>query len=70
MRLDEKRDKLKEFIFLMEGTDEDLRALKSLLVDYHNAYNNNVHYVKEFVFGTQIMRLFYILNLPDVAVEV
>lgn len=54
----------------MEDKGDDFRALKSFLVDYHNSYNNNVHYVKEFVFGTQIMRLFYILNLPDVAVKV
>lgn len=70
LKLDEQRDKLKEFIFLIDNREEDFKALKLFLMQYHNAYNNNVHNVKEFVFGTQIMRVFYILNLPDEAVRV
>lgn len=68
--LDEKRDNLKEFILLLDGQPDELRTLKSLLMEYQETYNSNVHHVKEFIFATQIMRMFYLLNKPDDAVEV
>lgn len=68
--LDEKRDNLKKFIFLADSKSDDLEAIKSALLEYQNTYNNIVHYVKDFCFGTQIMRLFYLLDLPDDAVKV
>lgn len=68
--LDKKRNNLKEYILLIDGKPDELAALKSYLVEYYKTYNNSVHHVKEFVFGTQIMRLLYLLNLPDEAVKV
>lgn len=68
--LDEKRDHLKEFILLLDGKSDELKTLKSLLAEYQETYNSNVHHVKEFIFATQIMRMFYLLNLPDEAVKV
>lgn len=68
--LDKKRNNLKEYILLIDGKADELTTLKSYLVEYYKTYNNSVHHVKEFVFGTQIMRLLYLLNLPDEAVKV
>lgn len=68
--LNEKRDFLKEYIMLIDKSPDDLQALKSILVQYQDAYNHSVHSVKDFVFGTQIMRIFYLFNLPDDAVKV
>lgn len=70
LKLHEQRNSLKKFIYIMNNNENDLKNLKDLLVKYYNSYNNNVHFVKEFTFATQIMRLFYVLNLPDKAVEV
>lgn len=67
--LNEKRDKLKDFILLLDGS-HDLESLESILVQYQDAYNHSVHNVKDYCFGTQIMRMFYLLNLPDDAVKV
>lgn len=69
-RLDEKRDSLKQFLLLVDGSADDLNLLKSKLVEYYSTYNNSVHHVKDFVFGTQVMRLLYLLNLPDEALKV
>lgn len=68
--LDEKRNSLKEYIMLIDKDSADLATLKSILIQYQDAYNHSVHSVKEFCFGTQIMRMFYLLNLPDDAVKV
>lgn len=70
LALDKKRNNLKEYIFLIDGKADELATLKSYLADYYKTYNSSVHNVKEFVYGTQIMRLLYILNLPDEAVKV
>lgn len=70
LRLDVKRDEIKNFILLMDCTPEEISTLKALLLDYQNVYNNTVHHVKQFVFGTQIMRICYICNKPDVALNV
>lgn len=67
--LDEKRNYLKEYIMLVDKSPEDLKTLKSILLQYQDSYNHSVHSVKEFCFGTQIMRIFYLLNLPDDAVQ-
>ena len=66
----EKRNNLKEYILLMDKNPDDLKALKSMLLQYTNAYNSSVHNVRDFCFGTEIMRMFYLLNLPDDAVKV
>lgn len=68
--LDEKRNNLKEYIMLIDKNPEDFETLRSILIQYQDSYNHSVHSVKEFCFGTQIMRLFYLLNLPDDAVKV
>ena len=70
MRLDEMRNNLKQYIMLIDGKPDEFSTLKSLLVEYYKTYNNSVHHVSEFVFGTQIMRLIYLLNLPDEAIKV
>lgn len=70
LRLDIKRDEIKNFILLMDCTPEEISTLKMLLLDYQNVYNNTVHYVKQFGFGTQIMRICYIFNKPDAALNV
>lgn len=70
MRLDEMRDNLKQYIMLIDGKPDEFSTLKSLLVEYYKTYNNSVHHVSEFVFGTPIMRLLYLLNLPDEAIKV
>lgn len=69
LQLAEKRNQLKQYILLIDNANE-LNTLKTLLLEYYNAYNNSVHNVKEYVFGTTIMRLLYILNLPDEAIQV
>lgn len=68
--MNEKRDFLKEYILMIDENSDDLKTLRSLLLQYQDAYDHNVHNVKEFCFGTQIMRMFYLLNLPDEAVKV
>lgn len=68
--LDEKRDNLKEYIMLIDKNSDDLKTLKSILLQYQDAYDHSIHNVKEFHFGAQIMRMFYLLNLPDDAVKV
>lgn len=68
--IDEKRNKLKEFILLTNCQPNDLMVLKKCLADYHEDYNKSVHNVTDFCFGTQVMRLFYILNLPEEAINV
>lgn len=69
-QLSDKRDELKEYIFLMEGKEDEFTTLKSLLLDYTYLYNNSDHRVKKFEFGTPIMRLLYLLNLPDQVIKV
>ncbi|XP_055309558.1 pentatricopeptide repeat-containing protein 2, mitochondrial-like [Sitodiplosis mosellana] len=69
MRLDEMRNNLKQYILLIDGKPDEFNTLKSLLTDYYKTYNNSVHHVSDFVFGTPIMRLLYFLNLPDEAVK-
>lgn len=69
LRLDDQRNNLKQYMLLIDDKS-DLENLKKMLQLYQESFNNCVHHVKEFVFGTQIMRLLYILNLPDEAVEV
>lgn len=68
--LNDKRNNLKEYMMLITKNPDDLMQLKSILIQYQDSYNHSVHNVKEFCFGTQIMRLFYLLNLPDDAVKV
>lgn len=70
LMLNEKRDHLKEYILLLDKSPDDLKTLKSLLIQYHEIYFNVAHNVKDFCFGTQIMRMFYLLNLPDEAIKV
>lgn len=70
VRLDAKRDILKTYIPLIDGKADELNTLKTMLVEYYKIYNNSVHYVKDFVFGTQVMRLLYLLNLSDEAIKV
>lgn len=70
LRLDIKRDEIKNFILLMDCTPEEISTLKTLLHDYQNVYNNTVHHVKQFGFGTQIMRICHIFNKPDAALSV
>ncbi|XP_031617089.1 pentatricopeptide repeat-containing protein 2, mitochondrial-like [Contarinia nasturtii] len=67
-QLDQQRDNLKHYILLIDGKKDELNTLKRFLIKYTDNFNNNTHRVKPFVFGTQIMRLFYFLNLPDEAV--
>lgn len=68
--LDEKRNHLKKYIVLFDKTTDDVKTLKSLLIKYHDIYYSQTHNIKEFCFGTQIMRMFYLLNMPDEAVKV
>lgn len=70
LMLEEKRDKLKEYIVLIDRTSDDLKSLKSLLIQYYDAYYNVAHNVNDFCFATQIMRMLYLLNIPDEAVKV
>lgn len=70
LKVHQQRNNLKKFMFLVNNNEVDLNNLKALLLEYYSSYSSNVHFVKEFVFATEIMRLFYILNLPDKAVEV
>lgn len=70
LSLNEKRDNLKQYILLIDGKPDELEKLKSYLMEYQNTYNNSVHHVREFVFGTPIMRLLYLWNLPDEAIKV
>lgn len=69
-RLYEQRDHLKNFILIIDNKAEDLQNLKEALSSYQKAFNSQVHNVKDFCFGTPIMRLFYLLNLPDDAIRV
>lgn len=55
---------------LIDKNPDDLATLKSILIQYQDSFNHSVHSVKDFCFGTQIMRIFYLLNLPDDAVKV
>lgn len=68
--LDQKRNHLKEYIMMINENPDDLATLKSILIQYQDSFNHSVHSVKDFCFGTQIMRIFYLLNLPDDAVKV
>lgn len=69
-KLYEQRDYLKNLILIIDNKAEDLQLLKEALLSYRKAFNSQVHNVKDFCFGTPIMRLFYLLNLPDDAMRV
>lgn len=76
--LDKRSDHLKELILLLDKNPDDLNMLKSILVQYQNTTttstnnNNDVNNNQqtEFCFGTSLMRMFYLLDFPDGAVEV
>lgn len=68
--LKEQRMSLKKYIMLIDTNPDDLLTLKSLLIQYQDSYDLSMDQGEEFCFGTQIMRLFYLLNLPDDAVKV
>lgn len=72
----EKTDQLYEYILLTDSARDDLNMLKSLLVQYQNDIvavapsTDDTHNWTEFHVGTSIMRMFYLLNFPDAAIEV
>lgn len=68
--LAEQRDILKQYIYIINAETDELKILKSCLIQYYEAYNNKMHSVSEFVFGTEIMRLLYLFNRPNEAIEV
>lgn len=70
MFLCDKRDSLKKIIHLMDGDTEEITPLKSFLVKYHHDYHNTIHHVNQYCFGAGIMRMLYLHNLPDVAMQV
>lgn len=69
-KLYELRDNLKNFILIIDNKAEDLQHLKEALLSYQKAYHSQVHNVNDYCFGTPIMRLFYLLDLPDDALRV
>lgn len=69
LKLDEKRDELKTFLMAIDGDSNELKTLKTMMRDYNIEYNSKVHSVSPYCFGTPIMRLFYIIDSPDLALE-
>lgn len=74
MSVDVQRNSIKEYIYLSDGKTEELTTLKTFLIEYTNNYSNRdltlYKNVKDFIFGTQILRLLYFFNLPDQAIKV
>lgn len=79
--LHDQRDHLKQLILLMDKKPDDLNTLKSILVQYPSAAINTTdnssannddtsQRQSEFCFGTSIMKMFHMLDIPDVAIEV
>lgn len=72
----EKTDQLYEYVLLTDLNRDDLNMLKSVLVQYQNNIvaaaprDDDVQSWTEFHVGTSVMRLFYLLNYPDAAIEV
>lgn len=76
--VNQKTDKLYDYLLLMDATDDnDLNMLKSILVQNKNdivaaatSNNNNNQDGINLHVGTAIMRIFFLLHFPEVAIEV
>lgn len=70
LELYEQREKLKIFIYSTEFCPQDLEVLIQLLIKYEHSYNQEMHQLTEFFFGTEIMRTCHLLDEPDIALKV
>lgn len=67
LSIEEKRDQLKEFILIFDLNGDDYSNLKSMLVQHQEA---GAVSGSTDDFGTSIMRMFFLLNCLDGAIEV
>lgn len=70
MFLSDKRNNLKQFVQLMDGSVNDFQLFKTCLTKFQWEYNNTQHNLSPFSFGTSVMRLMHWLNQPDAAILV